>query len=408
MYTPHKLRRPSNPEKNWQLKDLMTATMISVNQPLQLSRSPTAISSSSSEVSSSGRRDDHRVATTMTPTEEGSFNKSQKLNFSKDLHGKEHTLVKKPSSETLSVKISAALRISDDAERKTTYAGNNLDYEAKNRKNSAVMPAPPRRSESALAEKRKNDAILIHKFNSGWSSFAWNFLDITTKQEKKKPKVDGIFADFPETSLFGNAQIRQETTSIMIKSIVEKHLTPAQRSQFQDIVQQWEVYRAKKNKPVIPTEWILRFCYAHQNTTTGDFMVKKTFKSMVKFNPRYISLDAIQMRSQLRTKTLFPVPGLKSKDGHDMFYMRPSRYKPSPGSVETIIDNLAYAVSTLTDVNFLDCASNGIGFLANMDDFTMKENFDVQYCYKFMMGLQNVIFPVKGKLTLCLSTYLLC
>jgi hypothetical protein len=80
------------------------------------------------------------------------------------------------------------------------------------------------------------------------------------------------------------------------------------------------------------------------------------------------------MERQLLTKTLFPVPGLKSMEGHDMFYMRPARYFPSETPAKTIIDNLAYVMNTMLE-NERPC-TDGIGFLACMNDWTMR-NFEV-------------------------------
>ena len=100
-------------------------------------------------------------------------------------------------------------------------------------------------------------------------------------------------------------------------------------------------------------------------------------------------------------KTLFPVPGLKTKHGHDMFYMRPSRYIPSQTSTKKIIDNLAYVMHTMLSRNS-HSDTYGIGFLANMDDWTMK-NFDVDYCYQFMMTLQGYVIPVRVQLFLIVN-----
>lgn len=85
-------------------------------------------------------------------------------------------------------------------------------------------------------------------------------------------------------------------------------------------------------------------------------------------------------------QTLFPVPGLKTIDGLDMFYMRPSRYFPKRIQTKHVIDNLAYVMSTMVERE--ETSKNGVGFLACMDDWTM-ENFSVDYCLQFMMMLQG-------------------
>jgi hypothetical protein len=95
---------------------------------------------------------------------------------------------------------------------------------------------------------------------------------------------------------------------------------------------------------------------------------------MKKFNKRYLSLSAHHLEGQLLSKTLFPVPGLKTIDGHDMFYMRPARYCPRETPARAIIDNLAYVMNSMLEKE-RPC-SDGIGFLACMDDWKMR-NFEV-------------------------------
>lgn len=84
-----------------------------------------------------------------------------------------------------------------------------------------------------------------------------------------------------------------------------------------------------------------------------------------------------------------------------MFYMRPSRYFPNQTSVQTIIDNLCYVMNTILEKNSF-AQQEGIGFIACMDDWKMK-NFDVNYCYQFMMALQGFMVPVKTQLFLIVN-----
>jgi hypothetical protein len=101
----------------------------------------------------------------------------------------------------------------------------------------------------------------------------------------------------------------------------------------------------------------------------------------------------------LRTQTLFVVPGLKTSDGHDIFYMRPSRFFPKQTSTEQIIENLGYCMTTMMERE--GAGLNGIGFLANMDDWKMK-NFSFDYCYQFMMMLQGKV-PARVRLFLIVN-----
>lgn len=82
-----------------------------------------------------------------------------------------------------------------------------------------------------------------------------------------------------------------------------------------------------------------------------------------------------------------------------MFYMRPGRYFPSKTSTEEIIDNLVYCMQTMCEQE--KACSEGIGFIANMDDWHM-ENFGFSYCYNFMMVLQGRV-PVRVRMFLIVN-----
>jgi hypothetical protein len=98
-------------------------------------------------------------------------------------------------------------------------------------------------------------------------------------------------------------------------------------------------------------------------------------------------------------QTLFPVPGLRTTEGHDCFYMRPGRYYPKQTSTEQIIDNLAYCMGVMTEKE--KACTDGIAFLAYMKDWHM-DNFSVSYCYQFMMMLQGRV-PVRVRLFLIVN-----
>ena len=55
---------------------------------------------------------------------------------------------------------------------------------------------------------------------------------------------------------------------------------------------------------------------------------------------------------------------------------------------------------TMLEKERADC--DGIGFLACMDDWSMK-NFDVDYCLQFMLGLQGFLYPVRVQLFLIVN-----
>mmetsp|Transcript_599 Transcript_599/g.844 ORF Transcript_599/g.844 Transcript_599/m.844 type:complete len:217 (-) Transcript_599:364-1014(-) len=130
-------------------------------------------------------------------------------------------------------------------------------------------------------------------------------------------------------------------------------------------------------------EMLLRF--ARCSPGTKKFNPKTAWKVMKKYDPRYLTVTAASMEKQLLSKTLFCVPELKSKEGHDVFYMRPSRYFPKETSTQEIIDNLAYCMQVMVEKE--KACTEGIAFAANMADWSMS-NFSVSYCHQFMMMLQ--------------------
>lgn len=83
-----------------------------------------------------------------------------------------------------------------------------------------------------------------------------------------------------------------------------------------------------------------------------------------------------------------------------MFYMRPSRYFPGKTTTRMIIDNLCYVMNTMLEKE--SAQLHGIGFIACMDNWKMR-NFEVNYCYQFMMALQGFMVPVKTQLFLIVN-----
>jgi len=146
-------------------------------------------------------------------------------------------------------------------------------------------------------------------------------------------------------------------------------------------------------------EMILRFAYCSPGSE--KFNEKASWKVMEKFDRRFLKLKAVDIEHQLLSKTLFPVPGLKTlAGGHDVFYMRPSRYYPKETPTEDIVDNLGYSMTSMQDGNEKNCRE-GIGFVANMDDWKM-ENFSFDYCLQFMNMLQGKI-PVRVRMFLIVN-----
>jgi hypothetical protein len=177
-------------------------------------------------------------------------------------------------------------------------------------------------------------------------------------------------------------------------------LSRSDRICYKNLLQRWDDRRTKMNTGTyhLPKEACLRF--ARNNTKKDGFCEERAWKWMRKFNKRYLCLSAHGLEEQLLSKTLFPVPGLMTKAGHEMFYMKPARYFPKETSTQSIIDNLAYVMNTMLERE-RPC-TEGVGFLANMDTWAMK-NFDVNYCYNFMMTLQGFVVPVRVQLFLIVN-----
>lgn len=85
---------------------------------------------------------------------------------------------------------------------------------------------------------------------------------------------------------------------------------------------------------------------------------------------RQLSLTATDMKNQLMTNTLFPLPGLKTKDNHDVLYMRPSLHSPKKTPSDFVVDNLAYCVNCMLEKE--SASTDGIAFLANMNGWSLK------------------------------------
>ncbi|KAG7347607.1 CRAL/TRIO domain containing protein [Nitzschia inconspicua] len=130
------------------------------------------------------------------------------------------------------------------------------------------------------------------------------------------------------------------------------------------------------------------------------FDERRALGLMKRADPRRFHLNAFDQQAQLKTKTLFPVPNLRTLEESPCFYMRPSRYDPRKTPTNVIIDNLIYVMETYAsrDVEH----EKGIAFIANMNNWTF-DNFSTDYCFKFMQVLQGRSFPAKVNLFLIVN-----
>lgn len=215
-------------------------------------------------------------------------------------------------------------------------------------------------------------------------------------EEVKKELGEGPARFFPE----GERSFEEQLES----------LTKEQRSCYDTLKKLWEervnekLEKGEKSKhkdiKLFPDPMYLTF--ARCSPGAKKFNSETAFKVMKNYNQKFLKINATVLESQLRTKTLFVVPGLKSKEpnSHDVFYMRPSRYFPKETSTATIIENLGYCMSLMVNSKEKS-ATEGIAFLANMDDWAFT-NFSVSYCYEFMMMLQGRV-PVRVRLFLIVN-----
>lgn len=187
-------------------------------------------------------------------------------------------------------------------------------------------------------------------------------------------------------------------------------LTKQEKSCYDTLKKRWEERveekKLKGNKSAhsniqsFPDEMYLTF--ARCSPGSKKFDVESAWKVMKAYDQSFITLTASKLESQLESKTLFLVPGLKSKEpeSHDFFYMRPSRYFPKDTSTEIVINNLGYCMSEMVNSKEKN-ATEGIAFLANMDDWSFT-NFSISYCHSFMMMLQGKV-PVRVRMFLIVN-----
>lgn len=186
-----------------------------------------------------------------------------------------------------------------------------------------------------------------------------------------------------------------------------KCLAPEDYLEYKALLTRWEEISHKRLKETagddslrnnavtlmdLTPAWHLRFLRCHC-LRDGSFSSERALAEERKLQRHFLTLNVFELQAQLQTKTLFPVPGLKSFHGHDMFYMKPSRFQPKENSTSDIIDNLVYVMNCMLENNE-KAQKNGIGLVYNMDDWTM-EHYQKSYIHRFMMALQSYIVPVK-------------
>jgi len=154
--------------------------------------------------------------------------------------------------------------------------------------------------------------------------------------------------------------------------------------------EQWETYLEigkrwdSKRDPHFPADGDLLMRYfrsSNYDAVATWVAVKRCRASRGK---RYLEIRAADLKDQLLTKTLFPLPGLTTRVTPSrqrecpVFYMKPSRFVPNSMSTGDVIDNLAYVMRCSVEES-ADAQESGVAFVANMNDWTIR-HFTTEYC----------------------------
>jgi hypothetical protein len=162
---------------------------------------------------------------------------------------------------------------------------------------------------------------------------------------------------------------------------------------FGNLYGHWEMSGESRKKKFTETQMLRILRFTH-------FDDMRALSLMKRMDPRHFQLNSVDLEDQLRSKALFPVPGLRTLEGSNCFYMRPCRYDPHVTPTNAIIDNLIYVLDNYSARDpELKC---GIAFIANMSDWKL-EHFSTEYCRKFMQVLQGRAFPARVNLFLIVN-----
>lgn len=194
---------------------------------------------------------------------------------------------------------------------------------------------------------------------------------------------------------------------VPIKQLSEKH--PDEVAPFVTIKVAWEGTNSNKK---FTDEQILRFA------RYSGFNERKALRVMKRSDPRYFQLTAAIIKEQLDTKTIFPVPGLKTREQEDnvapqtgnlskvdCLYMQASRFFPDKSKAVPIqdrIDNLVYVMECVYERKRPNAPGTGMCLVANFADFEMS-HFSADCFKQFMQALQGRVAPNKVTLFLIVN-----
>lgn len=140
-------------------------------------------------------------------------------------------------------------------------------------------------------------------------------------------------------------------------------LTEEQRACINTLRKKW----AKVSPGHEPYDDAMLLRFSRNSPGKTKFNPKTAIKTMKNFDRRYKELRVTDMERQLLTMTMFPVPGLVTKDGgHATLYIRASRFFPKRTPTSVMIKNVAYCMETVVEAE-KEC-TEGIAIMINLDE----------------------------------------
>eukprot|EP00934_Nitzschia_sp_Nitz4_P000112 Nitzschia sp. Nitz4//scaffold127_size64804//61735//62757//NITZ4_006190-RA/size64804-processed-gene-0.33-mRNA-1//-1//CDS//3329534792//112//frame0 len=117
---------------------------------------------------------------------------------------------------------------------------------------------------------------------------------------------------------------------------------------------------------------------------------EKSMRLLSKSKPEYFNLSTFDLQEELLSRTVFPCPGLKTREGHNVFYMRASRFFPLTMSAEKAINTLIFVM------NHILCrdSTSGLGFILNMDGWG-SHNYNDEFYRQILQVIQGKVFPAE-------------
>eukprot|EP00934_Nitzschia_sp_Nitz4_P000392 Nitzschia sp. Nitz4//scaffold127_size64804//63557//64405//NITZ4_006191-RA/size64804-processed-gene-0.86-mRNA-1//-1//CDS//3329534795//392//frame0 len=150
----------------------------------------------------------------------------------------------------------------------------------------------------------------------------------------------------------------------------EDELSDEKLFQFATIKRTWEGSQLAKEK---------KFSKAHifRSAVFCDFNLEETISLLKSANRRSFQLLPRNLENQLLSKIAFPCPGLRTREGELVVYMRVANISLSTFSTENIIDNLIFVMDHVSARN----PSKSLCLVINMagwEHYNFKSNFYVE------------------------------